>query len=1616
MIYKYLSITSIALLFSITVNAQSTGKDHQQNTLFIKLSDNANRTAALLKKGDVSSLEQTGWFQHLSSFHIKDIRAVFQQMSHPSLANIFRFSFEEVDEDELEYLISYLNRQEDILYVEKVPLYRTLLDPDDPNINSQWHLSNIQASQAWDIHAGSGAVIAIIDDAVRITHEDLSPNLWVNPGEIPGDGLDNDNNGFIDDVHGWDLADNDNDPNPPPSASNEVFTHGTHVAGIASAASNNGIGIASIGFGAKIMSLKATSDDTEDARVIEEVFSTIQYAINNNADVINMSWGGPVFSQTFQDLIDVAHEAGIVLVAAAGNDNSDEVFYPAGYNHVISVAASKQDDGKASFSNYGETIDVTAPGLQIFSTLAGSDQSYGLLSGTSMASPLVAGLCGLAKSYVQNATPDQILSCLTSTADNIDNVNQGFEGLLGAGRINAASFLGCMNPSVPPSANFSSTSTSGCKGLSINFEDVSSGTVNNYAWQFPGGIPSTSNQENPIVVYQEAGNYPVTLMVSNEFGSDTILIENYVQIFAEGQGLPFIEDFESGSLETNDWLVDNPDDNIGWQLYEVGGTDPGNKAVGIEFFNYNNPGQRDGLQTPPLDFSGLQQVNVSFEHAYRRFNGANSDSLIILVSVDCGNTFTDRVLVAGEDGTGSFATASLSSNAFFPSTEGEWCEGDVGTNCFSVDLSDYVGNSTVVLKFEAVNQFQNNLFLDNIQITGSTETVGPQADFSADPLSECGPLVVNFENNSLRATSYEWRFPGGNPSSSNEENPNVQYNEPGFYDVFLLVTDGEGREDSIEKNAFIEVQSCEEVACDTLDNFNNGTPAVYNLNNGAGTISGHNSFADRAKADRFENLSSFSVVTGAILGFGSAIYQNEDAKVRVVVWDENNNTGLPGLELAGKDLLIQDIADDIQEGELTVITFDEQVSVNGPFYIGIELFYGLQGEITDTVTLITNVDGQTSPGTAWEQRENGAWVSYENSYGGLSVSHAIFPTVSRTSLSAVFVLEDGEVCEGDIVNVDNITENGESFTWTIQGDTSYQTSSFEPALSDLMPGAYTISLEARGACGMVNISEDTSLLIRPAASFQVQTVMDETCGKENGVVEAVAVDQQSVSFEWQTDPITQGDRLENLSFGIYEVIGTNSFGCSVVDTAIVREISGPQVEISEWKDASCGLATGNALAKVSGGFAPYNFNWNMGEVLADSFATELSAGTYSVEVTDENGCEAMASVTIAGTPSVEVGSIIKNASCQNSDGMISLSPETGIAPFSFDWDHPGIPDTSQFGGLSSGTYEIVISDANACKDTVVAVIIDEAIELPDPGLEDRIKSCGPVWISSSAENVTYQWSTGEDADSILVNSSGKYWLSFQNEEGCSRTDTIEVSISPMPNVDLGPDREACLIEVLDAGVGGMTYSWSTGEVSNLISVEKSGIYAVTAVNEDGCASSDSVAIDIKANPEASFTYELVGNQLITFNTSREAANIIWDFGDGNSSNDREPVHTYLDTGNFTITLLATNDCGSDEFEQVVVVEMDSLATSVSPDLSFEFELFPNPNNGSFFISWNSLSDREVDFTLTDFQGKTIFSQKREIKSGRWKESFFFPHLSVGVYKLNISSGGQIWSQQWLKTQ
>jgi subtilisin family serine protease len=304
--------------------------------------------------------------------------------------------------------------------------------PSDELFEEQWSLADdrlLGVQDAWDVSTGGSTVVAVIDTGADLTHPDLRDNLWRNAEEIPGNGIDDDGNGFVDDVNGADFVNRDGDPS-------DDNGHGTHVAGILAARGANRVGVTGVAQRARLMVLKALGADAVGSA--ETMAEAVRYAVANGAKIINMSVSGPGRSQTFEEAVQAASDAGVLMTVAAGNSGHDldvAPEYPAAFpaSHVIAVAATGRTGKLIGISNRGVgTVDIAAPGQGIVSTARGGD--YEIRTGTSMASPHVAGALVLLSSARPDLGADALQAALLGSARRGVAVTTGTLDVAGAMR------------------------------------------------------------------------------------------------------------------------------------------------------------------------------------------------------------------------------------------------------------------------------------------------------------------------------------------------------------------------------------------------------------------------------------------------------------------------------------------------------------------------------------------------------------------------------------------------------------------------------------------------------------------------------------------------------------------------------------------------------------------------------------------------------------------------------------------------------------------------------------------------------------------------------------------------------------------------------------------------------------------------------------------------------------------------------------------------------------------------------------------------------------------------------------------------------------------------------
>ncbi len=519
---------------------------------FGRVSSSEASLTVVFDRHQVSSVEPLfPWRRETSEDSADRMMSKFQRLKVPESAN-------------LDLLIDELLASGKVLTAEKnwaMPLDAV---PDDPRWTNpgQYGPQRIDADQAWDVETGSdAAIIAIADSGVNWGHEDLKSKIWVNPGEdLDGDeevydtddldGIDNDGNGVVDDLIGYDFFTGlgggvfpGEDPGTPDPDPNDFNGHGTHVSGIAAAATNNDRGIAGVAGGwnpdgnysrrgPRIMCLRigASAPDGNGFVNLANAATAIDYAARMGADVVNASWGSAAIS-SLANALTLANDSGVSIAKAAGNDGLDNIDFMGARPDVMSIASTDGGDTKSSFSNFGAWVEISAPGSSIQATFSFQyAPGYAFLGGTSMSAPHYCGAVALVKSVMPDWDKTEIDSILMATADNIDAQNPGFVGQLGAGRVNINNAL----QDLPIALYSAGPAVTGNPGLTVDFTDLSPNSPTAWSWTFGDG--NVSSLQNPSNTYTDAGVYDVSLEVTEPNGQGIELARRQVFIHSDTIG------------------------------------------------------------------------------------------------------------------------------------------------------------------------------------------------------------------------------------------------------------------------------------------------------------------------------------------------------------------------------------------------------------------------------------------------------------------------------------------------------------------------------------------------------------------------------------------------------------------------------------------------------------------------------------------------------------------------------------------------------------------------------------------------------------------------------------------------------------------------------------------------------------------------------------------------------------------------------------------------------------------------------------------------------------------------------------------------------------------------
>jgi subtilisin family serine protease len=813
---KHFSYLFLILFISNTggVYSQTVNKDFFDGEIYVKYNDDF---AIDFSNQFVEPQSLIGLNEELvKEYGITQARFSFNKIPDIKLQRTVRIKFTELEK--VEGLIKHFEQLPYIEYAEKMynsPVPYTPNDLGANLYNKAWYHYKIRSPQAWDITKGDSAiVVAVVDDEIDINHIDLKDNIWTNPNEIPNNGIDDDGNGYIDDIHGWDVSDNDN------AVFNNVnihLDHGTRSAGMIAAVTDNDTGVAGIGFNVSILPVKMSRDNITQ-RAHTHIYEGLAYAAIMNPDIINCSCGGPTNLQTYKNTVGFIINKGIPLIASAHNYDNTTPIYPAAYPGVISVAATDINDKKSSFSNYGSWVDITAPGEGLLN-LQKNDR-YAIYGGTSGAAPVVSGVASLIKSYMPTISKSDLEYCLLNYADTVDHLNTSYKGKLGSGRVNAERALQCVDSvkKSPPIISVTLNKNYICPLEKITLSATSyKRPLDSIIWyiyrkdtieKLTGLQIETSFAKDSI--------YSISVVGYDKYGKDSIFLSQFINVNSTNSFYHFIENFEH---DTPNIYTLNNSNKILWRKSVAPKTNnTSNEAIKLDYFNASFlwRGERNALITKSIDLRYTVNPYFTFQFAYSKLS-TKHDSLNIYISTDSGLTFPYKIF--SQD----LATVSTGPNSyadFFPDNNSEWCTNHWRTKCPLISLSQFINKNNIVIKFESYFDGGNNLYIDDIKVysnCGDAIYSKPKSSFTSADTVVCLDDSLQFSATSTSfLETYQWVFEGGISNSTNSANPKVLYKDTGSFDVTLISSNVLGADTLVLKDYITVLALPKVTVSDTL--------------------------------------------------------------------------------------------------------------------------------------------------------------------------------------------------------------------------------------------------------------------------------------------------------------------------------------------------------------------------------------------------------------------------------------------------------------------------------------------------------------------------------------------------------------------------------------------------------------------------------------------------------------------------------------------------------------------------------------------------------------------------------------------------------------------------------
>ena len=1234
------------------------------------------------------------------------------------------------------------------------------------------------------------------------------------------------------------------------------------------------------------------------------------------------------------------------------------------------------------------------------------------------------------------------------------------------------------------------------EGDDATYTNLTTGTVDTWAWTFEGGNPNTSNQQDPGTInYPTAGLYYSELTATNTYGDSTLTRQEYIRVIDPNNvfcdtilqfyGTPTIYTSTGGYVGgTNEY-----DCNAIAEKFE--NFTPYNKLTGGRFFW----AKATNGTSPTVTFA-----------VWNDDGSGNPGTQIATKTVALADIVNDAATLGYTDIAFDADVILPSTGAFFIGFEipGDAVSGDtlaIVTNSDG-DGPDNTGYS-LYSSWSDYSAWSMTLMNAILAYGCYDPDLAPVADFVGNPTTVNAGSTVDFTDLSYggAVTSWSWDFPGGTPSTSTTQNPTITYNTPGYYDVTLTVTNANGT-DTETKTSYIHVVDANSCSCSDLGNVV-GSEVLYST--GSGYVSGNNNYGDLAKAEYFDNYAPYTNLEGAYFSFGFAWVDNASTNITINVWaDDGGNSGAgqftysPGTILATTTVNINDIKNDIDNGDSTYVSFGS-INIPGNFYVGFIIPDPTGGG--DSIAVRT---GQQNAGTdkGWEQWDSGDWYSYEEAGWGSTFNNAIYPVVCSTGAPMPdFEANNTIIAAGNTVDFTDLsTCSPTSWDWSFSGGTPNTSTNQNPAITYNTAGTYDVTLSSTNTDGS-NSEMKTAYItvLEPIVYWDFPNDPDNdlsdggipantgtksittfggagtpsfgTAGASTNAAIARTWDSGADTKGWQVDFTTTGygslmlyskqngdDRSPEdwkVQYSTDGATWTDLPGATITcandwTTGVLNGVSLPaslenQTDvylrwimttndgingtISNWRDnliddimvvgiaigappiadftadntSICEGQTVNFTDNSSD--IPTSWSWDFGDgstsTLQNPSHVYASAGTYTVVLTATNAAGSDTETKtnyITVNPNPTVSTSVTDVSCYGgNDGDATATPAGGQTPYSYSWNTGGT--TATITGLTAGTYNVTVTDANTCTGTGSATVGQPASALSASITATTNVDCygdsdgsATVTTSGGTSPYTYAWPSSNTGATETGLAAGTYVVTVTDAGSCTATasatisqpaSALSTSISANDvNCNGGNDGDATVTAT--GGTSPYTYSWSNSATTATISSLTAGTYSVTVTDGNGCTSVESITIN---EPATALSTSISGNDVncnggndgdATVTATGGTSPYTYSWSNGGTTNSISG----LTAGTYTCTITDANSCSNTES-----ITINEPATGLSTSIS---------GND---VSCNGANDGNATVTATDGTSPYTYSWSNGDLTNT------ISGLSAGTFTCTITDAG-----------